>query len=98
MTTDGSKASYNKLNEYPVAQRIGLSPLQRDCDTQGNCPDIFLLPNGNFGMIGADRTEARDFGLPSDGGCGDGERLIEVPRDVFLAAVHQLVGANVTTS
>ena len=97
MVTGGSEEVYGKLNEYPVAERIGLSPLQRGCDTQGNCPDIFSLPNGNFAMIGADRTETRNFELPSDGGYGEGERLIEVPRDVFLAAVHHLVGANVTT-
>ena len=75
----------------PFARRLGPSPRERGCDTQGTCPDVFELGDGDFAFIGRDFTDPRRqyFTLPPDAGCGDGERLVVVPRGVVLGAFRR---------
>lgn len=79
--------------ESPLAmilRRLGTPPSQRasaECVACNNCPDLFELADGDFAIIGSDVTDEVVSHLPSDAGCGAGERIVKIPRLVLLAAV-----------
>ena len=51
-----------------------------------NCPDILLMESGDYAVIGTDITdEVRGKLLPGSG-CGPGERVVQVPRRIFVVA------------
>jgi hypothetical protein len=54
--------------------------------TGQTCPDIFELQNGDFAVIGTDRTAELDAELPSDAARADYERIVVITRDTLLRA------------
>lgn len=56
------------------------------------CPDIFELSNGDFAIIGEDITGDRAM-LPSDAGCGAGERIVRIPRSLLIGAKRDIPSA-----
>lgn len=71
-----------------ILRRLGTSPAKRstECAACNNCPDLFELSDGDFAVIGRDVTVEVVPHLPSDAGCGPDERIVRIPRAVFLAA------------
>ncbi len=72
-----------------ILRRLGTSPSQRasaECVACNNCPDLFELADGDFAIIGYDVTSELARHLPSDAGCGEGERIVRIPRSVLVAA------------
>ncbi len=71
-----------------IIRRLGTPPAKRatHCVACNNCPDLFELENGDIAVIGFDATEQLRQELPSDAGCGAGERIVRIPRQVFLDA------------
>ena len=55
------------------------------CIGAKHCPDLFELEDGDFAVIGADITSAADK-LPPDAGCGPGERIVRLPRQILVLA------------
>jgi hypothetical protein len=73
-----------------VLRRVGLPPAARGSATSCTCPDIFELADGNFAVVGTDRTgEMRDL-LPSDAGVASYEKVVIITRETLLAAVNDL--------
>lgn len=70
-----------------IIRRLGIAPAQREqsCAVT-NCPDLFELENGDFAVIGHESTEQLMVKLPADAGCGPGERIVVIPRQVLLQA------------
>ncbi|GGN99382.1 hypothetical protein GCM10010112_93140 [Actinoplanes lobatus] len=69
-----------------IVRRLGLSPRQRGSLSNATCPDIFELADGDFAVIGTDRTaELRDK-LPADAGVADYEKIVVVSRATIVAA------------
>jgi hypothetical protein len=64
---------------------LGLSPGQR-CNTDVNCPAVLELNDGNFAVIGGDKTEELHGLLPPGAGCAPTERIVVIPREVLLRA------------
>jgi len=60
-----------------IAGRMGLSPAQR-CSTSVNCPDVFMLSDGRYAVIGLDATDQLRALLPADAGVGADERIVIV--------------------
>jgi hypothetical protein len=82
------------LSASNINRRVGLSPRARGSLTNGTCPDIFELIDGNFAIIGTDRTaELRDR-LPVDAAVATYEKIVVITRDAFLAAAKDLAGAR----
>ncbi|WP_051735700.1 hypothetical protein [Streptomyces sp. NRRL B-3229] len=50
------------------------------------CPDIFELSDGNFAVIGTDRTLELDVGLPPDASRADYERIVVITRETLIRA------------
>jgi hypothetical protein len=77
-----------------IIRRLGISPSLREshCSGCNNCPDVFELEDGDFAVIGQDETEGLRPLLPSDAGCGAGERIVRVPRAVLIGACRDLPG------
>jgi hypothetical protein len=72
-----------------ILRRLGTPPPLREsaeCVACNNCPDLFELEGGDFAVIGFDVTEELVPHLPADAGCGAGERIIRIPREVLVAA------------
>jgi len=71
-----------------VLRRLGIPPREREsaCVGCNNCPDVFEMPDGSFAVIGRDATEELLRHLPPDAGCGAGERIVVLPREVLAAA------------
>ncbi|NDZ86154.1 hypothetical protein G3I23_11380 [Streptomyces sp. SID10115] len=67
-------------------RRIGVPPRERGSASGQTCPDIFELNDGNFAVIGTDRTSALVTELPSDAGCADYERIVVVSRETLIRA------------
>ncbi|QIB43099.1 hypothetical protein [Streptomyces aureoverticillatus] len=69
-----------------IVRRIGASPRERGSATGQTCPDIFELSDGNFAVIGTDRTEALEGDLPADAARADYERIVVISRDTLIRA------------
>ncbi|MFF8862934.1 MULTISPECIES: hypothetical protein [unclassified Streptomyces] len=69
-----------------IVRRIGASPRERGSVSGQTCPDIFELQNGDFAVIGTDRTAELDAELPSDAARADYERIVVITRDTLLRA------------
>jgi len=71
-----------------ILRRLGTAPSQRAnaCVACDNCPDLFELEGGDFAVIGHDVTDEVRSHLPADAGCGAGERIVRIPREVLVAA------------
>lgn len=62
----------------------------RSCCNKLDCPNVFEMEDGNFAIVGIDRTAAIRGFLPNDAGCGPGESVVTIPRSVMLAAVRDI--------
>lgn len=69
--------------------QIKLLATSASCISEGTCPAIFELPNGDLALIGSEASGELHDQLPQGAGVGPGERLVVVPRSVALAAGWQ---------
>jgi hypothetical protein len=68
-------------------RRLGKSALELgDTNQTPSCPDIWELDNGDIAVIGRDHTSDYVRRLPPDVAIGDDERLVVLPRNMFVAA------------
>ncbi len=58
----------------------------RPCSGGHGCPDILEMESGDFAVIGKDITATAHPKLPAHSGCGPGERIVQVPREVLARA------------
>jgi len=72
------------------ARRLGNSNRQQ-CMFGHNCSQVLEKHDGNFAVCGPVITEAAIKALPPGPGVGPKEGVVEVPREVFLAAVADLI-------
>jgi len=75
-----------------ITRRIGSHPHAVDSLTSSKpgCPDIFELSNGNFAVIGRNKTRALKGRLPNDASCGPDESIVEVDRHVLVNARNDI--------
>jgi hypothetical protein len=73
-----------------IIRRVGLPPSARGSATDITCPDIFELDDGNFAVVGTDRTAELTGLLPADAGVAPYEKIVVITRDTFLAAAKDL--------
>jgi hypothetical protein len=73
-------------------KRIGPDPHANGAKCAGGdgCPDIWELNNGDFAIIGIDITDAAIGNLPPTAGCGRGERIIRLPRNLLVNAKRDI--------
>lgn len=76
-----------------IIRRLGVPPRERGSATNGTCPDIFELSDGDFAVIGTDRTAELAAKLPADAGIADYERIVVVSRATVLAAKRDIPNA-----
>ncbi len=89
MSSDMPK--YNPLPRSPILRRVGTPPAERAaCNTSCTCPDIFELEDGNFAVVGTNRTAELRGSLPADAGIAPYEELVVITRETLLAAVKDL--------
>lgn len=70
-----------------MVRRLGKSSLELGNTTSnGSCPDIWELDNGDIAVIGRNATEAYTGRLPDGVSVHDDERVVIVPRNAFIAA------------
>ncbi|GAA0799670.1 hypothetical protein [Spirilliplanes yamanashiensis] len=74
------------LPSTPITRRLGVPPSSRGSVTDCTCPDIFELEDGNFAVIGTDRTLELRSTLPSDAGLAAYERIVVISRQTLLSA------------
>jgi hypothetical protein len=73
-----------------VRRRVGLSPAERGSATNCTCPDVFELADGNFAVVGTNRTREMRDALPPDAGVAPYEDIVVITRETLLAAVKDL--------
>ncbi|GIF23780.1 hypothetical protein Ate02nite_65100 [Paractinoplanes tereljensis] len=73
-----------------ISRRVGLPPSARGSATNCTCPDVFELQDGNFAVVGTDRTAELVGQLPEDAGVASYERIVVITRDTLLAAAKDL--------
>ncbi|MCM4082437.1 hypothetical protein [Paractinoplanes hotanensis] len=78
------------LPASPILRRLGSSPRARGSATECTCPDLFELADGNFAVIGTDRTDELRHHLPEDAGVAQYERIVVVSRETLVAARKDL--------
>ncbi|MEV8537307.1 hypothetical protein [Streptomyces sp. NPDC051572] len=78
------------MSSARIVRRVGDSPRQRGSATGQTCPDLFELSDGNFAVIGTDRTEELDALLPADAARADYERIVVITRDTLLRAKRDI--------
>jgi hypothetical protein len=74
--------------EPKFLRRLGPDPHADGRKTEAlcNCPDIFELESGDFGIIGINITEDAIKNLPASASCGPDERIIWIPRRTLVLA------------
>jgi len=80
------------MNRYHADQpdlhfvmRLGTAARQR-CMTGETCPDIFLLNDGSYAVIGRDMTNELVSRLPAYSAIASYERIVVIPRETLVAA------------
>jgi hypothetical protein len=73
-----------------IRRRVGIPPSLRGSASNCTCPDIFELADGNFAIIGTNRTDELRGRLPADAGVAEYESIVVITRDTMLAAVKDL--------
>ena len=76
-----------------IVRRLGDPPSRRGSNSGSTCPDLFELADGDFAVIGTDRTEELDRLLPADASRADHERIVVIPRDTLLRAKRDIPDA-----
>lgn len=84
---------HSELPTVSFVRRLGDSPRQRGSLSGETCPDLFELTDGNFAVIGTDRTEELDALLPADAARADYERIVVITRDTLLRAKRDIPDA-----
>lgn len=74
-------------------RRLGVPPQERGSASNGTCPDIFELSDGNFAIIGTDMTAELTPKLPADAAVADYERIVVVSRATVLSAKRDIPNA-----
>ncbi len=75
------------MNPPVFLRRLGP---ESSCYNTSACPDILELADGDFAVIGTDITAESHGRLPPRVGCGNGERIVRIPRKVMLAALPDM--------
>jgi len=72
--------------------RLGPDPHANGAKTSAcaGCPDILLMENGDFAVIGIDITEKAEGKLPPTVGCGPDERIVMIQRKTLLLAKQDI--------
>lgn len=68
------------------------------CSGGHGCPALLELEAGDLAVIGRDITDAASPHLPTDCGCGAGERIIQIPRSVLITASQTLLKSPAAVS
>ena len=78
------------MTSRPI-MRLGKSPQELGISTGGgNCPDVWVLDDGDVMLIGTDVTADLRNELPDRASVGDHEAIIYVPRKTFLSAASAI--------
>lgn len=73
--------------EFPkFVRRLG----PKSCFKTEACPDVILLSDGSFAIIGLDITAQSKGNLPEGTGCGESERVVRIPRQTLLQAIADI--------
>jgi hypothetical protein len=80
---DTSAGFERRLGKSPVA--LGVSE-----SAELECPDVWLLTNGDVAVIGRDLTAEYTTRLPKGVSVGPGERLVVLPGAVLSAAKRDI--------
>ncbi len=70
------------------SHRLGPDPHENGnqsvaCD---GCPDVWMLQDGDFAIIGITITEEARAVLPPSANCGPDESIVRVPREILMRA------------
>ncbi|MEV6171210.1 hypothetical protein AB0L99_23615 [Streptomyces sp. NPDC051954] len=76
-----------------IVRRLGDSPRLRGSMGGDHCPDILELSDGNFAIIGTDKTDELDGILPTDASRADYERIVVITRETLLRAKKDIPDA-----
>lgn len=60
------------------------------CSGGNNCPGILEMESGDFAVIGTDITDRACTSLPAGSGCGPAERVVQIPRQLLVAARNDI--------
>lgn len=63
---------------------------QPQCVYGHHCPQILEMEDGDFAVVGMDITAVAVPNLPPGPGVGPNEKVVKVPRRVFVAARPEL--------
>jgi hypothetical protein len=76
-----------------TVRRLGGSPSRRGSATGPNCPDLFEPADGDFAVVGTDRTEELEQVLPADASRADHERIVVITRETLIRARRDIPDA-----
>lgn len=74
------------------SQRLGPDPHADGALTPAlrGCPDLWLLDDGDFAVIGIDITDVAQANMPPTAGCGPDERVVRLPRKTLVLAKRDI--------
>ncbi|MEU9915254.1 hypothetical protein [Streptomyces sp. NPDC051001] len=84
---------YDEIASPRIIRRLGDPPQQRGSLSGDSCSDVFELSDGNFAVIGTDRTEELDAQLPADAARADYDRIVVTTRDTLVRAKRDIPDA-----
>ena len=73
-------------------KRLGQNGREQ-CSTGARCPQILEMEEGDFAVVGPDITAEAAGALPPGPGIGPKERMVKVPRRVFIEARPEIPAA-----
>lgn len=71
-------------------RRLGGSALKQ-CEFGRDCPQVLVMTDGSFAVVGADIKSVAAAHLPPGPGIGPTEGMVKVPREVMLKIIPDLL-------
>jgi hypothetical protein len=81
------------METIKIIRRVSGNPSDLGCSKIlfGICPDVFETNTGDFLIIGRDVTSIIEPEIPADSLISKGERVVLIPREVFVSAADNVV-------
>lgn len=71
-------------------RRLG-EPALKKCEFGRDCPQVLVMTDGSFAVVGVDIKSEASGHLPPGPGVGPNEGMVKVPREVMVGIIPDLL-------
>ena len=85
---------YRSRKEFYVCAKIGTKRTAGEMLDRAHCPQILVMTDGDFAIVGLDIKKEAAGALPPGPGVSPSEGIVKIPRDVMVAAMADMLAVT----